>query len=311
MVPSYAEDEADSADDFEEPLLPTLSPKTPSQVLSQSTQKKNTPKKKPSKTRKLFEESEDEEMTIDDASSFEERFEGAEAFPSLRDYRNTSTTIRLTPKKYDSVSHAKKILEKETAKMPDSEDDFNISDVSPQKMLTQSSNTETPALSSVSNPFQNILAQMRQKMTATKQLTAISTDDESSGDDYDQLFEPKVPPKRSLKVRISRESSLARSPAAESENLSEFHDSFNSSTAQEAPAYIGNPRKASSDTKLMEARRSQELKSALSGEEPLEETDSDESEFGAFKNVVRDVMLNTSRLSQSQEPASDSESSAF
>ena len=302
-VPSYTENNPDSADDFEEPDPVVEAPILSRAVPASSPRKKNTPKKRTSKTRNLFEESKDEEAVIDDASSFEESHEEENTFSSLRNGESRSAIFRATPKKATRVAENK-------PSAPESDNEFDIADDSPQELPTQSSKTQISAISSDSNPFRNILIQMRNKMTAPKQLTDFLSDDESSGDDFASFDMTGPPTKQPVEVR-SAGSSSANSSIDASEGSLEIHESFVAlSPNRKAQTYSHQQR--TSSAKNINVWHNQNLVSTVVDDELLEHfSDSEGSEFGAFKNVVKDVMMNTSRLSQSKERMSDTDSSAF
>ena len=278
IVPSYLEDELGSADEFEDvPPVVRVSPRP--KLSSLTPRKKNTPRKKTPKIRNLFEESDEEVVDIDDDSSVADLTDDIGAFSPLD--------------RQESISSIKQAfledLEMEE-NSPESENDSDASETaSGLKSQIQNTRVTSSTLNSASNPFRSILAKVREDVK-----TLVGSGDEFS-DDSENAFEEvctKGKPRIQTAVSVNENNTSSVEPT-KSEGFSEIHESFSSRN----------------ETPISQKSSENPVHGAMGG--LILDSDSDESGFGAFKTVVRDVMFNTSKLSQSQEQLSDSENFSF
>lgn len=279
-VPSYAEEDVvESADEFEsKPPLTWGIDQPESPGTSQVTPLKTTKRRSIGKTRNLFEESDD-----DDSVQISEYDSAEEAFSPINQENGSGHRGRAVASSQLNISRSS-VFTSSSESEPD--------EVYQTPMLTQNSRSATSIVNSASNPFGNILAKVRQNVNQPNckrnspevQRKKVIVNHQAGGDMLTQASADPI----ELMDEIFTDESLPM--AASLTETNEINDS--------PPETPSQPQSFnySADSK-------QQIFDSFS--------ESDDSEFGAFKNVVEDVMLNTSRMA-SQDGGSDSDgSSAF
>ena len=291
VVPSYAENLNDSADEFESEPSPTWG-----SLAEQSDRKRMTPSKKTArkaaKIRNLFEESDDDSVRISSCDSAAEVSE-EEAFSPL-DQRNESARISSTASSMRLNTSRGSIF---TSSSSESEQD----EACQSPILTENSRGTSSIVNSVSNPFGGILAKVRQDVQRSPR-------DHEMPDVEKKIFNKPIAHQGVVRS--------GGTPLQERRRPIGISDTFFDKEGSDVETTVSPEEKETKQCSewMLESQATVDITEKFSSKPPPEKalfevSDSDESEFGAFKTVVKDVMLNTSRMA-SQGQSSDSEDSS-